>query len=204
MSSPSPSQGWQSLPTSSLIAALTKEEDIEDVVALAAAELPGWLQGLSIPAGWHLLELPDNPEPPVARIAVYGSRGNGEWQAAETIAVFGYTGWPVFYDVFRNADRMLRDLNAAGTALKVLRVPRIQRAAAIRVSGAAVIGDRRVWIQQSHYVSGSERPHASRLIVHSLFAETACRAHLAADITRLSDAVYHGFIAALNEERRTT
>lgn len=204
MSSSSPSQRWQSLPASPLVAALTEDEDIDDIAALAATELPGWLQRLSIPAGWQLLELPDHPEPPVARIAVYGSRGDGEWQAAETIAVFGYTGWPVFYDVFRNADRMLHDLNAAGIAVKVLRVPRIQRAAAVRASGAAVIGDRSVWVQQSHYVSGSERPHASRLIVHSLFVETACRARLTADITRLSDAVYHGFIAALDEERRIT
>lgn len=204
MNSSSPAQRWQSLPTSPLVAALTEDDDVDDVVALAAAELPGWLQRLSVLAGWQLLQLPDNPDPPVARIAVYGSRGSGEWQAAETIAVFGYTGWPVFYDVFRNADRMLRGLNAAGTTLKVLRVPRIQRAAAIRASSAAVIGDRSVWVQQSHYVSGSERPHASRLIVHSMFIEAACRARLTADITRLSDAVYHGFITALKEDRRTT
>ncbi|OBG28971.1 hypothetical protein [Mycobacterium sp. 852002-51057_SCH5723018] len=200
MSASTPSQRWQPLPASSLVDVLTEDEDIEDVAALSAADLPGWLEGLSIPTGWQRLVLPDQPEPPVARIAVHGPRGNGEWEAAETISVFGYTGWPVFYDVFHNADRMLRGLNAAGIAVKVLPVPRIQRTAAIRSTGAAVIGDRSVWIQQSHYVSGSEQPHASRLIVHSLFVETACRARLTEDIARLSDAVYQGFIAAIVKE----
>jgi hypothetical protein len=201
MSASSPSQRWQRLPTSSLVDVLTKDDDIEDVVAFSAADLPEWLAGVSLPVGWQRLEIPEQPEPPVARIAAYGSRGDGDWEAAETISVFGYTGWPVFYDVFHNADRTLRGLNAAGIAVKVLTVPRIQRAAAIRCTGTAVIGDRSVWVQQSHYVSGSEQPHASRLIVHSLFVETAYRARLTDDITRLSDAVYQGFIGALVEER---
>lgn len=200
MSASSPSQRWQPLPTSSLVEVLTEDEDIEDVVALPAADLPGWLERLSIPPGWQRLGLPDQPEPTAARIAVYGSRGNGEWEAAETISAFGYSGWPVFYDVFHNADRMLRGLNAAGIAVKVLPVPRIQRVAAIRSTGTARIGDRSVWVQQSHYVSGSEQPHASRLIVHSLFVETACRARLTEDLTLLSDAAYDGFVAALVDE----
>ncbi|ORW17219.1 hypothetical protein [Mycobacterium palustre] len=79
---------------------LMEDEDIEDVVALSATDLPAWLERLSIPAGWQRLELPDRPEPRVARIAVSGSLGNGEWDAAETVGVFGYTGWPVFSDVF--------------------------------------------------------------------------------------------------------
>ena len=202
MSASSPSPRWQSLPASSLVDALIEDEDIEDVVPLPRPEVPGWLQRLSAPMNWQLIELPDDADPPLTRMAVCGPRGDGEWEAADIISIFGYTGWPVFYDVFHNADRMLRGLNATSIAIKVLPIPPMQRAAALRCSGTARIGDRSVWIQQSNYVAGSEQPHASRLIVHSLFVDTACRARLAEDVTQLSDAVYHGYVAALLNDYR--
>jgi hypothetical protein len=72
----------------------------------------------------------------------------------------------------------------------------------VRSSGIALIGDRSVWIQQSNYVTGSEQPHAGRLIVHSLFVDTACRDRLAEDIVQLSNGVYQGFVNALSNEHR--
>jgi hypothetical protein len=200
MTASSPSPQWQPLPASSLIDVLIEDEDIEDVIPLSGLELPGWLQRLSVPLDWQLIELPDGADLPLTRMAVRGPRGDGEWEAADTMSVFGYTGWPVFYDVFHNADRTLRGLNAARITIKVLPVPPIQRAAAIRSSGTAAIGDRSVWVQQSNYLAGSEQPHASRLIVHSLFVDTACRARLAENVTQLSDAVYQGFVDALLNE----
>lgn len=200
MSASSPPPRWRPLPSSSLVDALNEDEDIEDVVALSGPEVPEWLQRLSIPMNWQLVGLPDVPDQLTARIAVCGPLGNGEWEAADTVSVFGYTGWPVFYDVFHNADRTLRGLNATGITVQVLPVPPIQWTAAVRSSGTARIGDRHVWVQQSNYVAGSEQPHASRLIVQSLFVDTACRARLAEDIAQLSDAVYQGFIATLLNE----
>jgi len=203
MSASSPSPHWRPLPSSSLVDAFYEDEEIEDVVALSGAEVPEWLQRLSIPMNWQLVGLPDVPDQLIARMAVCGPRGNGEWEATDTISVFGYTGWPVFYDVFHNADRTLRDLNATGIGVQVLPVPPIQWTAAVRSSGIAPIGDRSVWVQQSNYVAGSEQPHAGRLIVHSLFVDTACRDRLADDVTQLSDAVHQGFVAALLDEYRT-
>jgi hypothetical protein len=203
MSASSPSPHWRPLPSSSLVDAFYEDEDIEDVVALSGAEVPEWLQRLSIPMNWQLVGLPDVPDQLIARMAVCGPLGNGEWEAADTISVFGYTGWPVFYDVFHNADRTLRDLNATGIGVQALPVPPIQWTAAVRSSGIALIGDRSVWVQQSNYVAGSEQPHAGRLIVHSLFVDTACRDRLAEDVTQLSDAVHQGFVAALLNEYRT-
>jgi|ERR1700757_2054292 hypothetical protein len=203
MSALSPSPRWHPLPAPSLVDALIEDEDIEDVVSLPRPEVPGWLQQLSAPMDWQLIELPDDADPLLTRMAVCGPRGNGEWEAADTISVFGYTGWPVFYDVFHNTDRMLRGLNATSIAIKVLPIPPIQRAAALRCSGTAQMGDRSVWVQQSNYVAGSEQPHASRLIVHSLFVDKACRARLTEDVTQLSDAVYHGYVAALLNDYRT-
>jgi hypothetical protein len=203
MSTSSPSPRWRPLPSSSLIDVLVEDEDIEDVIPLSGPEVPRWLNRLSIPVGWQLVELPDGADPALARLAVCGPRGNGEWEAADTINVFGYTGWPVFYDLFHNADRILRDLNATSIAVQALPVPPVQRAAALRCSGTATIGDRSVWVQQSNYVAGSELPNASRLIVHSMFVDSACRARLTEDATQLGDAVYQGYVAALLSDNRT-
>jgi hypothetical protein len=200
VSASSPSPRWRPLPSSSLVDAFNEDEDIEDVVALAGVEVPEWLRRLSIPMNWQLVGLPDAPDEPVTRMAVCGPLGDGAWEAADTISVFGYTGWPAFYDVLHNADGTLRGLNAIGIAVQVLPVPPIQWTAAVRSSGIAVIGDRSVWVQLSNYVAGSERPRAGRLIVHSLFVDTVCRDGLAQNITQLSNGVYQGFINALRKE----
>jgi hypothetical protein len=197
MSTASPSPRWRPLPSSSIVDVLHEDENIEDVVALSGAAAPEWVQRSSIPMNWQLVRLPDASKHLTARMAVCGPLGNGEWEAAETISAIGFTGWPSFYDVFRNADRTLRGLDATGIATQVLPVPAIQWAAAVRSSGIAVIGDRSVWVQQSNYVAGSEHPHAGRLIVHSLFVEAACRDRLAEDINQLSEAVYQEYVAAL-------
>lgn len=123
MSGSSPSQGWQPLQASSLAEMLADDEDIEDVTLLAEHQVPGWLQRLDVPPHWQLIDFPDSAEPSLTRMAVRGPLGNGEWQAADTISVFAYTGWPAFYDVFQSADRTLRGLNAAGIAVRVLPVP---------------------------------------------------------------------------------
>ncbi|WP_422604265.1 hypothetical protein [Mycobacterium sp.] len=197
MSTSSPSPRWRSLPSSSLVDVLYEDEDIDDVVALSGDAAPQWLTQLSIPTNWQLLRLPETPEQVLARMAVFGPLGNGEWQAADTINVIGFTGWPTFYDVYRNADGALRGLDSRDIAVKVLPVPLIQWTAAVRSSGTALLSDRSVWIQQSHYVAGSEQRHASRLTVHTILIDSARREQLAENITHLSDEVYQGFINAL-------
>jgi hypothetical protein len=201
MSTPPPSPRWSSLPSSSLVDALYEDEDIDDVVALSGAAAPEWLSQLSIPTNWQLLRLPEAPEQLPARMAVFGPLGNGEWQAADTIDVIGFTGWPTFYDVYRNGDGALRGLDSSDIVVKFLPVPPIQWTAAIRSSGTAHLGDRSVWIQQSHYVAGSAQPHASRLTVHSILVDSARRGELAEDVNQSSDAVYQGFINARVKEQ---
>jgi phage FluMu gp28-like protein len=58
------------------------------------------------------------------------------------------------------------------------------------------------WIQQSHYVAGSQQPQASRLTVHTILVDSACRERLAENITQLSNAVYQEFVTAVRSERR--
>jgi hypothetical protein len=200
MSAPSPSQNWPRIPFSSLVDVLVEDDEIEDVVALSGGEIPEWLRRLSIPMTWELIELPDAPDHVTMRRAVCGPRGNGQWDAAETINVFGYTGWPVFYDVLHNADRMLRSLRATGIATKVLPIPPLQWTAAVRSSGIALVDDRSVWLQQSNYVVGSEQAHAGRLIVQTLFVDTPYRDRLAQDVNQLSSDLYQGFVNAVSDE----
>ncbi|MGE2813934.1 hypothetical protein ACQI5H_02135 [Mycobacterium heidelbergense] len=181
---------------------LIDDEDIEDVGALSIAQVPGWVRQLGIPEGWQLVQLYEIPRVPLARMAVLGPREDGGWEAAETISVFGYTGWPVFYEVLSNAAGTLRDLGATDIVTKVLPIPPTRWAAALRSSGTCLIGGRRVWVQQSNYVAGSEQPRAGRLIVHSVFVDAASRGRLAEDISQMGDAVYQGFVAALRAPDR--
>jgi hypothetical protein len=201
MTTSSPSPRWQPLPSSSIFDALYEDEDIEDVVTLSGTLAPQWLEQLTIPTNWQLLVLPDGPEQAPARMAVSGDLGDGQWEAADTIHVTGFTGWPVFYDVYHSADSVLRTLDSAHIAVKVLPVPPIQWTAAVRSSGTARLGDRSVWIQQSHYIAGSEQPHESRLTLHTILVDSARREQLAESIVRLSDEVYHGFLDTLTQER---
>jgi hypothetical protein len=204
---------WQSSAASSMVDVLTEDKwtEIEDVVALSGDRTPGWLQRLGIPQGWQLVALPDNPEVRLARLAVYGERGDGGWEAAETISVFGYTGWPMFSEVLDKAAATLRALGTRDIVTKLLPIPSRQWTAAVRSSGIALIGGRPVWalqsnpvwVQQSSFVAGSDQPHAGRLIVHSVFVDGECRPRLGSEIVRLSDAVYQEFIAALGAEHRT-
>jgi hypothetical protein len=134
-------------------------------------------------------------------MAVLGPRADGGWEAAETISVFSYTGWPTVDQVFRNAASTLRALGASDIVTKVLPVPPTQWAAALRSTATALVGERRVWVQQSNFVDGSEQQNAGRLTVHSVFVDPSCRDRLAEDIAQQSGAVYEGFVAALNKQR---
>jgi hypothetical protein len=191
------------LKTSSLVDVLFADEEITNIGALTGAQVPEWLRKLDIPQGWQLVELSDSPEVPLARMAVYGPRADGGWEAAETINVFSYSGWPTFDEVFRNAAGTLQALGAAAIITKVLPIPPTQWAAAMRSSGTAPIGERRVWVQQSNYVAGSEQLNAGRLTVHSVFVDPACRDRLGGDIAEMCDAVYQGFVATLTAAHRT-
>jgi hypothetical protein len=184
---------------SSLVDVLLDDEDIEEVGALRGEQVPEWLNQLPILRGWQQVDLSDRPTVPLARMVVHGPRDDGGWAAAETVSAFGYTGWPIFGEVFRHADRTLRALGSGDVRTKVLPVPPVQWVAALRSSGTALIGDRQVWIQQSNYVAGSEDRYAGRLIVHSIFVEDSYRAELVSDVAQMSDTVYHGFIASIND-----
>ncbi len=183
---------------SSLVDVLLEDEDIEEVGALRVEQLPEWLDQLPILRGWQQVDLSDRPTVPLARMVVHEPRVDGGWAAAETVSVFGYTGWPIFGEVLRHSGDTLRSLGAVDINTKVLSAPQVRWVAALRSSGTARIGTRQVWIQQSNYVAGSEGRHAGRLIVQSIFVDDSHHAELVQEIAQMSDNVYHGFIAAIS------
>ncbi|BBZ15243.1 hypothetical protein [Mycobacterium branderi] len=179
---------------------LSDEEDVQDIAALPADATPTWLQQLSEVTTWQPVRLPHNPQ---LRLAVHGTPSDGSWQAAETLSVFRFTGSPLFADLLSNSARTLRNLHAAEITTKMMRVPPVQGVAALRSAGTITFGERRVWVQLSHYLIGSEEPLAGRLIVHGMFVDTAWRAQLAATVTARSDAVHRGFVAAVRDAQRS-
>jgi hypothetical protein len=185
---------------SSLVDVLLEDEDIEEVGALRGEQLPEWLDQLPILRGWQPVELSDRPTVPLARMVVHGPRDDGGWDAAETVSVFGYTGWPIFGEVFRHSGDTLRSLGAVDINTKVLSAPQVRWVAALRSSGTVRISGRQVWVQQSNYVAGSEERHAGRLIVQSIFVDDSHHTELAQEIAQMSDNVYHGFIASINDK----
>jgi hypothetical protein len=196
---PTPAED-QLVPPSSLVEVLIADEDIEDVGSLSIEQAPEWLNLLPVLGGWQQVELSDTPTIPLARMVVHGPRDDGGWAAAETVSVFGYTGWPIFGELLRHAGGTLSALHAVDINTKVLSVPPVQWVAALRSSGTARIGGRQVWIQQSNYVAGSEERHAGRLIVQSIFVDDSHHAALAQEIAQMSDSAYHGFVDSIRNK----
>ena len=52
---------------------------------------------------------------------------------------------------------------------------------------------RRIWIQLTNYVAGSNQPHAGLLIVHTLYVAERVRPELANDIAVLTGTVQYTF-----------
>jgi hypothetical protein len=183
---------------SSLLDALADEfYGVNDLVALTAANTPGWIHQLAAPPHWHQLDLSDGETATVApaRTLVWGPRSDGGWDAADTVEVYGYTGLPSFGDVLDSTARSLRDLDAHDLFTHMVAVPAIRGVAAERSTGVVAMDDRRIWIQLTNYVAGSSEPHAGRLIVHSLYVAESFRHQLVNDIAVLTGTVQDTFTA---------
>jgi hypothetical protein len=170
---------------------------VDDLVQLPPEQLPGWLQRLSVPAGWRIARLEGSGLAP-SRIAVCGHRADGRWDGCETISVFGFTGEPPEGIVRENADCTLRDLDASDITTHVPLASLIRGMTAVRSSGYFTVAGQRLWAQYSTYVAGSAVTGGGRLLQHSLFIDAACRTTLAADIAELTNAVSRGFVSGID------
>jgi hypothetical protein len=139
---------------------------VEDFAALRIDEVP-WLADLAVPECWQLAVTPDHR----IRIAGYGERPDGGWQACETLSVFGFTG-AVPADVLTDtADRMLRELAAIGIRTYAPPTPARPGVAAVRASGHITVAGRSLWVRFNTYTAGSKVSGQGRLVQHGHFVD---------------------------------
>jgi hypothetical protein len=181
---------------SSLLDNLADESlGVKDLVALTGEHTPGWVHQLAVPPNWQQADIPDTETASLrpARTLVWGARADGGWEATDTIQVYGYTGLPLFGDVYNSTARTLHDLDAHDLQTHMLAVPAGPGIAAERSTALLAMDDRQIWIQLTNYVAGSHEPHAGRLIVHSLYIAEQVHSQLIDDIAVLTDTVHHAF-----------
>lgn len=166
---------------------------VDDLIQLSSEQIPDYLKGLGAPPGWRIARLQGANVAP-ARIALYGQRPDGRWEGCETIAVFGFTGEPPEQALRESVARTLHDLGAEDIETHSLAATQIPGVTAARSSGYVTVAGQRFWAQYSTYVADSTAPGNGRLILHSLFIESGCRATLADDIAQLGNAVHHAFL----------
>jgi hypothetical protein len=66
---------------------------VHDLIHVLPGDVPQWLVGLAVPAGWHIARFDANGVAP-SRIAVCGPQYDGGWDGCETINAFRFTGVP--------------------------------------------------------------------------------------------------------------
>jgi hypothetical protein len=170
---------------------------VADLSQLAPDDVPQWLTALRVPTGWRTGRLESGKHQPW-RIAVCGPRSGGGWDGCETIAVFGFTGFPPPDVIQRNSEWILRNLKADAVATVALATPPVTGVCAARSTGYFRTAGLEIWAQHSFYVVGSDEPCQGRLIQQCVFVESSRETALKNDIAHLSDALHNRFIAAVN------
>jgi hypothetical protein len=171
--------------------------DVHGLVQVPVGDVPQWLAGLAVPAGWHVARFDGDGVAP-SRIAVCGPQSDGGWDGCETISVFRFTGIPDIDVVRDHADCTLRALHAEGITTHTLVTPQLPGATAVRSSGCFSAAGLWVWAQYSTYVAGSTRADQGHLIQHSMFVESGCRVRLCDSVSQLSDAIHQAFLADIS------
>jgi hypothetical protein len=170
---------------------------VHDLIQIVPDDVPQWLAGLAVPAGWCIARFDGDGAAP-SRIAVCGPQSDGGWDGCETSSVFGFTGIPDIDMVRDHADCALRDLHAEAITTHTLVTPQLPGTTAVRSSGCFATAGLWIWAQYSTYVAGSTRANQGRVVQHSVFVESGCQAKLSGNVTQLSDAIYQAFLADIS------
>jgi len=169
---------------------------VDDLVQVRDHELPGWLTGLRLPAGWRLASVQGQAVKP-SRIAVRVPSAEEGGYGCDTLNLYRFTGDPAVDAVESYADATLHDLRAEGiTSRRLVVTPPIPGVTAVCATGYFTTGDLPVWAQCCTYVAGSQSPGQAMLIEHSLFIESRCLTALTGDVIELSRAVHASFVNA--------
>lgn len=195
MTAPEPhAEEWHRLSTVSSPAARLAPH-VEDLTQVRADELPGWLRGLGLAAGWQLASVPGPAATPsriAVRIAPPGQHGYG----CQTLALYRFGGALPPDAVDRCAATTLQGLRADAITTRRLSItPPIPGVMATCATGRFGSGAQPVWAQCCTYVAGPPAPD-HLLLEHHLFIDARGLAALAGDVVELSRVVHAAFLTA--------
>ena len=122
-----------------------------------------------------------------------GTQPDGGWDACETVAVFGFTGFIPCQMILQSCDCTLRKLDAVDIQTNALPIATDDGACAVRSSGFFSVAGLRIWAQYSYYVLGSEVPGQGRIVQQCLFVESGRLSSLTEDVAQLGDVMYTAF-----------
>jgi hypothetical protein len=170
---------------------------VDDLVQVRGHEVPGWLAGIGLPAGWRLASVAGHAVCP-SRIAVrVGSVEDGGY-GCDTVSLYRFTGAPATDVVESYADTTLHDLHAEGiTSRRLVVTPPIPGLTAVCATGYFTTSGLAVWAQYCTYVAGSRSPGRGLLIEHSLLIDSRFLTALAGDVVQLSRAIHTAFTNTL-------
>jgi hypothetical protein len=164
---------------------------VTDLARVPPHELPRWLPGLQVAAGWQVGRAETSTVQPT-RIAVYRHQLSTGWDACETINVFTFTGSPPVDIVRLNADCSLRALGADDITVRMLHTPSTTPIAPMRSSGYFNLTEhQRIWAQYSTYIADDDTP--GLLVEQSIFVRMERLRTLTDDITQPGDALHDSF-----------
>lgn len=159
-------------------------------------DVPEWLSGFGVPAGWRFGRYTGSDPGQPWRIAVCGLRSDGGWDACETVTAFSFTGTLAPEMMRHNGERMLRAHDADNISTVALATPAVDGVYAVRSTGHFSASRLRMWGQYTHYVVGSDLPGQRRVVQQCLFVELSRQAALDADIAELSNGLHRAFVTA--------
>lgn len=167
---------------------------VDDLVQVPGHELPGWLTGIGLPAGWRLASM-KGPSVCPSRIAVRVSSPDEGGYGCDTVSVYRFTGTPAMDVVERYGESTLSGLHAERIASRRLVLPAsMPGVSAVCATGYFSSGGLPVWGQYCTYVAGSASPGGGLLVEHGLLVDARFLAVLAADVVGLSRAIHAAFL----------
>lgn len=166
---------------------------VVDLQQLSNEQMPDWLIGLDVPAGWRSGQLDGRSAQPW-RICVCGPQTDGGWDGCETIAVYGYYGAVASKILLEQAGCTLVDLGAVDIETVPLVSSPTDRIAAVRSTGCFAAGGLWIWAQHSYFAAKTSVPGGGILIQQSVFVESSRRTALDPDVAILGDALLNAFV----------
>lgn len=189
-----PSEEWGRVSTASSLVGLVSRYVI-DLQQLSREQMPGWLVGLDLPAGWRSGRLEGRSGQPW-RISVCGPQPDGGRDGCETIAVYGYSGAVASKMLLELAGCTLVDLGAVDIETVPLVSSPADRIGAVRSTGCFAAAGLWIWAQHSYFAARTSVPGRGILIQQSVFVESSRRAVLGPDVAMLSNVVLNAFVGA--------